>query len=162
MDGPFFNGTKPPGMPSTSVLPALCAAESDCLRRRFINAGLPSNTRAAFARLRSEALSPRARSSCGRIAQRQFSQSRLRAALARWSRCSEPWWDFSRLQPMELVFSQRADSNRDGSAHAQNIPANCWMAAGLIQIENCACPGSPPLPPRAIGLIQPHLRAKMP
>src|SRR5215471_9756316 len=35
-DLPFFNGTKPVGIPSTRVLPALCAAERDCMRRRFI------------------------------------------------------------------------------------------------------------------------------
>src|ERR1017187_2076022 len=63
VDLPFFNGTKPPGIPSTSVLPAVCAAASDCIRRKFIKAGLPSSNFAALARLRSAALSPRARSS---------------------------------------------------------------------------------------------------
>ena len=33
--GPAFNGTKPPGTPSTSLLPAFCAAVSDCIRRGF-------------------------------------------------------------------------------------------------------------------------------
>src|SRR2546426_5636553 len=42
---PFFSGTKPPGTPNTSVLPAFCAAASDCIRRRFISAGLPSRDR---------------------------------------------------------------------------------------------------------------------
>ena len=32
-----LSGTKPPGMPSTSVLPAFCAAVSDCINRRFCN-----------------------------------------------------------------------------------------------------------------------------
>src|SRR5256885_6223212 len=70
-------------MPSTSVLPAFCAAESDCIRRRFIRAGLPSSTRAAFARLRSEALSPRARSSAAWpscLAFKTSAKARLRSA----------------------------------------------------------------------------------
>ena len=37
------------------------------------------------------------------------------------------------LQPMELVFSQRADSNRDEPANAQDQSRDCTTAAGLAQ-----------------------------
>ena len=103
-----------------------------------------------------KARSSRPPSSGGRIALRQFSQSRLRAALSRWSRCSEPWWDFSRLQPMELVFSQRADSNRDESAHLQNrsseLPDGCWLDSNSV-LGMVRKPGFAPGPsPSRVGI----------
>jgi hypothetical protein len=43
---------------------------------------------------------------------------------------------FLPFQPMELVFSQRAESNRNESADAQNrVRRTAGPAAGLIQIQ---------------------------
>jgi hypothetical protein len=42
----------------------------------------------------------------------QFSQSRLRVALARQSRCLEPWWDFS-LSSQWIGYEPSAESNRE-------------------------------------------------
>src|ERR1043166_1750888 len=58
-----------------------------------------------------------------------FHKADFRLRFARWSHCSEPWWDFSRLHPMELAFSQRADSNRDKPADAQDRFNESRMAA---------------------------------
>src|SRR5436190_157055 len=73
-------------------------------------------------------------SSAAGVWRERVSQSCLRAAhpapisLPRTVRGISP-----SLQPMELVFSQRADSNRDEPADAQDQSRDCTTAAGLAQ-----------------------------